>query len=263
MKATLAELLAEAVEEFTPIFASATIDGAAVSKFMETYPSQIVVLATQAVWTRVVDQALVEGGKGLKSLFDREVQLLKLLADTVLGDLEILTRKTCEQLITECVHQRDVIEKLIKHNATNNTHYLWLLQMRYVYTPEGDFLQRLQIKMANANLNYGFEYLGVPERLVRTPLTDRCFLTLTQALCQRLGGPGAATEDELGSRLSVPCQDPGLQRSIDISVKPLHCLYLPSLVGLYASGLRRGLCGESVWRLGPPVVRGPQGGQAD
>ncbi|KAM7195585.1 Dynein heavy chain, N-terminal region 1 domain containing protein [Rhypophila sp. PSN 637] len=188
MKATLAELLAEAVDEFGPIFASETIDPAVLSKFMASYPSQVVVLATQAVWTTVVEQSLVEGGKSLQSLFDREVQLLRLLADTVLGDLEVLMRKTCEQLITECVHQRDVIEKLIKHNATSNTHYMWLLQMRYVYSPEGDFLQRLHIKMANARLNYGFEYLGVPERLVRTPLTDRCFLTLTQALCQRLGG---------------------------------------------------------------------------
>ncbi|KAK3319356.1 dynein heavy chain, N-terminal region 1-domain-containing protein [Apodospora peruviana] len=188
MKATLAELLAEAVEEFTPVFSNDIIEQAAVSKFMESYPSQIVVLATQVVWTSAVDQALVDGGKGLQSLFDREVQLLRLLANTVLGDLEVLMRKTCEQLITECVHQRDVIEKLIKLNASSNTHYMWLLQMRYVYVPEGDFLQRLHIKMANAKLNYGFEYLGVPERLVRTPLTDRCFLTLTQALCQRLGG---------------------------------------------------------------------------
>ena len=189
MKATLAELLAEAVEEFTPIYSSETIDQDALNKFMEAYPSQIVVLATQVVWTTFVEQALVEGGKNLQSLFDREVQLLKLLADTVLGDLEILMRKKCEQLITECVHQRDVIEKLIKLNANTNTHYMWLLQMRYVYTPEGsDYLQRLHIKMANAKLNYGFEYLGVPDRLVRTPLTDRCFLTLTQALCQRLGG---------------------------------------------------------------------------
>ncbi|KAK4240895.1 dynein heavy chain, N-terminal region 1-domain-containing protein [Achaetomium macrosporum] len=188
MKATLAELLAEAVEEFGPIFASDAIDREALNRFMEAYPSQIVVLATQVVWTTSVDQALADGGAKLQSLFDREVQVLRLLADTVLGDLEVLMRKKCEQLITECVHQRDVIEKLIKANARSNTHYLWLLQMRYVYVSEGDFLQRLHIKMANANLNYGFEYLGVPDRLVRTPLTDRCFLTLTQALCQRLGG---------------------------------------------------------------------------
>jgi len=111
-----------------------------------------------------------------------------MLASTVLGDLNPVLRKKCEHLITECVHQRDVIGKLIKLNASTPTHHMWLLQMRYVYQAEGDFLQRLHIKMANAKLDYGFEYLGVAERLVRTPLTDRCFLTLTQALCQRLGG---------------------------------------------------------------------------
>ncbi|KAH8912297.1 hypothetical protein BR93DRAFT_871202 [Coniochaeta sp. PMI_546] len=188
MKSTLAELLAEAVEQYTPIFGSDTIDSKALNDFISAYPSQIVVLATQAVWTTAVEESLANGGKTLQSLFDREVQVLRLLAATVLGDLEVLFRKNCEQLITECVHQRDVIERLIKLNASSPTHYMWLLQMRYVYTPEGDYLQRLHIKMANAKLNYGFEYLGVPERLVRTPLTDRCFLTLTQALCQRLGG---------------------------------------------------------------------------
>jgi dynein heavy chain 1, cytosolic len=188
MKATLAELLAEAVEAYTPIFQADKIDAAALNTFMAVYPSQIVVLATQVVWTTAVEKALVDGGQDLKSPFDREVQVLRLLADTVLGDLEVIQRKKCEQLITECVHQRDVIEKLINLNANSPTHYLWLLQMRYVYAPEGDYQQRLHIKMANAKLNYGFEYLGVPDRLVRTPLTDRCFLTLTQALCQRLGG---------------------------------------------------------------------------
>ncbi|KAH6672719.1 dynein heavy chain [Plectosphaerella plurivora] len=188
MKATLAELLAEAVDHYTPIFESESITKPSLIEFMDAFPSQIVVLATQVVWTSAVEKSLAEGGSTLPTLFEREVQVLRHLADTVLGDLEVIQRKKCEQLITECVHQRDCIEKLTKLNATTSSHYFWLLQMRYVYTPEGDFLQRLHVKMANAKLNYGFEYLGVPDRLVRTPLTDRCFLTLTQGLCQRLGG---------------------------------------------------------------------------
>ncbi|RDW80646.1 cytoplasmic dynein-like protein 1 heavy chain 1 [Coleophoma crateriformis] len=188
MKSTLAELLAEAVEKYEALFSASEIDPTALNDYINAFPSQIVVLGTQAVWTSAVEKALESGGSTLQSLFEQEVKVLRMLASTVLGDLDPILRKRCEHLITECVHQRDVIEKLVNLNATSPNHYMWLLQMRYVYQPEGDFLQRLHIKMANAKLNYGFEYLGVAERLVRTPLTDRCFLTLTQALCQRLGG---------------------------------------------------------------------------
>ncbi|KAH6659609.1 dynein heavy chain [Truncatella angustata] len=188
MKYTLAELLAEAIDSYSPIFRSDEVDAALLDAFIETYPSQIVVLATQVVWTTAVEKSLSEGGQDLQPLREREIELLRLLADTVLGDLPIIQRKKCEALITNYVHQRDIIDKLIKSNVSSASHYLWSLQMRYAYTPEGDHIQRLLIKMANATLNYGFEYLGIPDRLVRTPLTDRCFLTMTQALCQRLGG---------------------------------------------------------------------------
>ncbi|KAJ5973393.1 hypothetical protein N7481_010603 [Penicillium waksmanii] len=188
MKLTLAELLAEAVEQFDTLYNATEVDRTAFSDFLANYPAQIVVLASQAVWTNSVQKSLEEGGTNLSALYDAEVRILELLAATVLGDLDAIARKKCEHMITEFVHQRDTISKLMASNATAPTHHLWLLQMRYVYKAEGDFLQRLYVYMANAKLNYGFEYLGVPERLVRTPLTDRCFLTLTQALCQRLGG---------------------------------------------------------------------------
>lgn len=188
MKLTLAELLGEAIEQFDTLYSAPEVDRTAFNDFLANYPAQIVVLASQVVWTNAVQKSLEEEGTNLPALHESQVRILELLAATVLGELDAITRKKCEHMITEFVHQRDTISKLIQTNATTSTHYLWLLQMRFVYQPEGDFLQRLYVHMANAKLNYGFEYLGVPERLVRTPLTDRCFLTLTQALCQRLGG---------------------------------------------------------------------------
>ncbi|KAK5456057.1 dynein heavy chain [Exophiala xenobiotica] len=174
VKHTLAELLAEAVAAFRPLFTAAELE--------------IMILAAQVVWTDLVQEALEAAGQGLTKLHEYEVRLLDLLAESVLHDLPALTRKKCEHLITEAVHQRDVIAKLIKAEASSPGHYLWILQMRYVFNPDAELMSRLRIEMANAVLDYGYEYLGVPDRLVRTPLTDRCFLTLTQALCQRLGG---------------------------------------------------------------------------
>lgn len=185
MRESLSEALVEAVKTFESIEDK---DHAAFEAYISEYPAQIVVLAAQACWTSQVTAALAKGSSALQSVFTVLVNRLKFLASTVLRELEPLYRKKCEHLITEFVHQRDIIDKLVTGSADSPGHYLWLLQMRYDYDASAAPLDRMQIKVANATLPYGFEYLGVPDRLVRTPLTDRCFLTLSQALCQRLGG---------------------------------------------------------------------------
>lgn len=189
MRLSLAHLLSQAVADLKPIFkpdvGDDDLDG--LLNWVGVYPAQLVVLAVQTVWTELVESAISTSGlTGTLSLVTR---LLDLLADSVLQDIPVLQRRKCEHLITELVHQRDVIRSLIASGTRDATDFAWLYHMRYYLNDSvEDTLLRLQVRMADAVFPYGYEYLGIPDRLVQTPLTDRCYLTLTQALDHQLGG---------------------------------------------------------------------------
>ncbi|CAG9116948.1 unnamed protein product [Plutella xylostella] len=115
--------------------------------------------------------------------------MLNILADSVLQEQPPLRRRKLEHLINEFVHKRTVTRRLIASDVNSPRSFEWLCEMRFYFDPRNaDVLQQLTIHMANAKFLYGFEYLGVQDRLVQTPLTDRCYLTMTQALEARLGG---------------------------------------------------------------------------
>ncbi|KAI7899864.1 dynein heavy chain [Cokeromyces recurvatus] len=197
MRVSLALLLKDAVMELDTIYNADEMNADDFMVWIERYPTQLVVLAAQIIWTQSVDKALTVMSEssviGDQAPLSQSVSLiernLNILADAVLLDLQIIKRRKCEHLITELVHQRDVTRHLLVNNIASPKDFNWLYQMRFYFNHAvEDPLERLTIQMANAQFFYGFEYLGVIDRLVQTPLTDRCYLTLTQALEQRLGG---------------------------------------------------------------------------
>ncbi|KAI6162009.1 dynein heavy chain protein 1 [Pisolithus thermaeus] len=189
MRLSLANLLCDAVADLQSFYGTGTsLDRDQLMYWMEKYPAQLVTLAVQVAWTTSVEGTLDSGGLPDEPL-DTIGQALDLLADIVLQELKPVTRRKCEHLITELVHQRDVTRTLIQQRVSDTRAFTWLSQMRfYLERSTENPLDRLVIRVADATFPYGWEYLGVPDRLVQTPLTDRVYLTLTQALDNQLGG---------------------------------------------------------------------------
>ncbi|KNC52645.1 cytoplasmic dynein [Thecamonas trahens ATCC 50062] len=194
MKNSLALLLTDAVVELRTILAPGrAFDEDAFFTWVETYPDQLVTLAAQCVWTEQVEAGLEAAASdeygAANAFLETILSVLAVLAQEVLSDMSNIKRKKLEHLITELVHQRDTIRKLVAAKVPSASDFGWLYEMRYYFDETKAVpVERFAIRMANAEFLYGFEYLGIQSKLVTTPLTDRCYLTLTQALHGRMGG---------------------------------------------------------------------------
>lgn len=194
MQNTLALLLLDSVSRDSSANLSATneSDCSLFIDWAKRFPAQVMILATLINWSMSIDSALNSDGDSielLKRVLDTVNGKLEIMAQTVLLDLSSEVRKKFEQLITELVHQRDVTQSLIDGNVSSPSDFRWLYHLRFDYNPDAEIMtEKLRISLSNAHFFYGFEYLGIGDRLVQTPLTDRAYLTLTQALHFRMGG---------------------------------------------------------------------------
>lgn len=174
--------------------------------------AQLVLVAAQLYWTSEVLQAfeaLEENNENaMKDYYDKQVDQLNHLIKAVQGDLNKKLRTKIMNLITIDVHARDIVDKLINENVTNNQAFLWQSQLRQRWDEtEKDCF----INICDAQFRYGYEFLGNAGRLVITPLTDRIYITLTQSLHLIMGGAPAGpagtgkteTTKDLGAQLGI------------------------------------------------------------
>ncbi|KAK9472278.1 dynein heavy chain, N-terminal region 1-domain-containing protein [Dipodascopsis tothii] len=185
VRLTLAERVREALAAYETLMADGPA-AEAVAAWVRGLPSQATVLASQIWWTTATESALAGGS--LAALVGQTDAVLGVLAALVLTELGALDRKKTEALITEIVYQRNSLAAMAADKVTSPQAFAWVSRLRYVYAPAKEPLARLSVHIGSAVFPYGYEYVGVPDRLVRTPLTDTCYLALTGALEQNLGG---------------------------------------------------------------------------
>ena len=159
-------------------------------KWVLNWAGQLTLTSSLIQWTsdctKALQQVKERGEKRpLKSLKKKQVSLLEKYSEMVRGRLDKMQRAKIVALITIEVHARDVIERMAKGNCTDVNTFEWLLQLRFYWDRE---LDDCVIRQTNTHFRYNYEYLGCSGRLVITPLTDRCYVTLTTAMHLYRGG---------------------------------------------------------------------------
>ena len=163
--------------------------------FVNQFPGQFALLGIQLMWTADIEDALQEAAtkkNAVKEAVNKCNNLLKLMSQWTLdGSLPKMKRTKIETMITIQVHQKDVASTIYslwkQKKLTDANDFAWLQQARFYWLDEGD--EDIvddngcqMIKVTDVDFQYQYEYLCCKDRLVITPLTDRCYITLAQAL---------------------------------------------------------------------------------
>ena len=228
--------------------------------FVDSMPPQYALLGIQLLWTATAEEAFASmkasraNKNALSDCLKKNSDILKEVSSWCLEDLETkLQRTKYEVLITIQVHQRDVISDLVQMHKVmrlgvgsgeGDTDFEWNKQARFYWKSDGedsvDDDGAMCVQCTDVEFKYMYEYLGCKGRLVITPLTDRCYVSLSQAMGMCYGGAPAGPA---GTGKTETVKDMG--RTLGIYVIVTNCTDQATYQSM--AKIDKGLCMSGLW----------------
>ena len=230
--------------------------------FIQKYICQIVIFGLQLFGTKRLEEFIVrtsyEKGDSYKkklvageldpAMKDFNVILTELTAMARQGSKYKLPMVKLEALIIIHVHNKDIYEyfihdKEMARQIVTVNDYEWLKQTRvywYDHKTSSKTVRTCLINITDVAFEYGYEFLGAKERMCITPLTDKCYITLAQAMGMQYGGAPAGPA---GTGKTETVKDMG--RSMGVFVLVTNCA--PEHRYKNMAEIFKGLCRSGAW----------------
>ncbi|KAK9891062.1 hypothetical protein WA026_013388 [Henosepilachna vigintioctopunctata] len=183
-------------------------------EWMLDFLGMVCLAGSQVWWTAEVENVFAKIKKGNKNAMKEYLNQLNGQLDEIVvsvrANLTANTRSKMRTIAIIEVHARDIIEGFVRDSVTDAQEFEWESQLRFYWV---NHLDNLYVNQCTGSFEYGYEYMGLNGRLVITALTDRIYLTITQALIMHMGGAPAGpagtgkteTTKDLAKALALLC----------------------------------------------------------
>eukprot|EP00117_Sycon_ciliatum_P045642 scpid309/ scgid0180/ Dynein heavy chain 8, axonemal; Axonemal beta dynein heavy chain 8; Ciliary dynein heavy chain 8 len=188
------------------------------------WPFQVAVIGLHQQWTKDCHQAILDGRTDRQSLsafrtkFQAHVTLIQGMlmssSDRKGNQLDTLGWQKVQSMLAFALCLRDSVDDIVKKKVRNTTDFDWERYPRYyvedpVAVNAAGGLPTVQFGILQHRIAYGGEYQGSSMQLGVTPLTDRCFIMLAQAMSTYqigcLAGNYSAAKTETIKMLAQSC----------------------------------------------------------
>ncbi|XP_063775387.1 uncharacterized protein LOC134910927 [Pseudophryne corroboree] len=171
--------------------------GMSIDEWTQKYPTQVSVLGLLYLWTRDFESSISEvrqdrkaQSRTLKKYFTMAIKLSSVTAKGYLKNIEEpisqLQRLKLEHMIMQVLYLRDVMDVIFSHKVREAADFNWKRTTRF-YLKKKDGTLRHELHILDVQYVYGCEFYGAKIPLIMNPITEKCFLKISQILQQRSG----------------------------------------------------------------------------